>query len=133
MGTPTVWEANSLLAILQTFSEASGMDCNKDKSQNFFFNMPPLIQRHIAEILGFHRSSLLSKYLGIPLIDNALRNSSWEHLLSSFTKKLSSWTYRVLNLPSRLILLRAVLQALPVYTFLALAAPRFVLTTIKNL
>jgi hypothetical protein len=41
MGTPTACEANSLLSILQTFSEASGLDCNKDKSQIFFFNTPP--------------------------------------------------------------------------------------------
>jgi hypothetical protein len=133
MGSPTVREANSLLVILQTFSDASGLDCNKDKSQIFFFNTPPPIQRHISDILGFNRSSLPSKYLGIPLIDNALQNSSWEHLLSSFTKRLSSWTFRALNLPSHLTLLQAVLQALPIYTFSALAAPKFVLTTIKSL
>jgi hypothetical protein len=133
MGSPTVREANSILDILQTFSDASGLDCNKDKSQIFFFNTPLPIQRHISGILGFNRSSLPSKYLGIPLIDNALRNSSWEHLLSSFSKRLSSWTYRALNLPSRLTLLQAVLQALPIYSFSALAAPKFVLTTIKSL
>jgi hypothetical protein len=83
--------------------------------------------------LGFTRSSLLSKYLGIPLLDNALRNSSWEHLLSSFSKRLTSWTYRALNLPNRLILLKVVLQALPVYTFSALVAPNFVLNAIKTL
>jgi hypothetical protein len=103
------------------------------KSQIFFFNTPPPIQRHITEILGFRRSSLPSKYLGIPLIDNALRNSSWEHLLSSFAKRLSSWTLRVLNLPSRLVLLRSVLQALPIYSFSAMAAPRSVLSIIRNL
>jgi hypothetical protein len=133
MGSPTVREANSLQEILQTFSDASGLECNKDKSQIFFFNTPPQVQRHISDILGFKRSSLPSKYLGIPLIDNALRNSSWELLLSSFSKRLSSWTFRALNLPSRLILLKAVLQALPIYTFSALAAPKFVLTTIKSL
>jgi hypothetical protein len=133
MGTPTVREANSILQILQTFSEASGLDCNKDKSLIFFFNTPPPVQRHISDLLGFQRSSLPSKYLGIPLIDNALRNSSWEQLLSSFTKKLSSWTLRALNLPSRLTLLRAVLQALPTYLFSVLAAPTFVLSTIKSL
>jgi ribonuclease HI len=133
MGSPTVREANSLQAILQTFSDASGLDCNKDKSQIFFFNTPPQVQRHISDILGFNRSSLPSKYLGIPLIDNALRNSSWEHLLSSFSKRLSSWTFRALNLPSRLILLKAILQALPIYVFSALAAPKFILTTIKSL
>jgi hypothetical protein len=133
MGNPIVREANSLLAILQTFLDASGLDYNKDKSQIFFFNTPPPIQRHISDILGFNRSSLPSKYLGIPLIDNSLQNSSWEHLLSSFTKRLSSWTFRALNLPSRLTLLQAVLQALPIYTFSALATPKFVLTTIKSL
>jgi exonuclease III len=133
MGSPTAREANSLKEILQTFSDASGLECNKDKSQIFFFNTPPPIQHHISEILGFNRSSLPSKYLGIPLIDNALRNSSWENLLSSFSKRLSSWTFRALNLPSRLILLKAILQALPIYAFSVLAAPRFVLNTIKSL
>jgi hypothetical protein len=132
MGSPTVKEAHSFLSILQSFSEASGLDFNKDKSQIFFFNTPAPIQNNISIILGFTRSSLPSKYLGIPLLDNALRNSSWEHLLSSFAKRLSSWTYRALNFPSRLILLKVVLQALPIYTFSALA-PNFVLTTIRNL
>jgi hypothetical protein len=136
MGRPTVKEENSILQVLQTFSNASGLDCNKDKSLIFFFNTPPPpppVQRHISDLLGFQRSSLPSKYLGIPLIDNALRNSSWEQLLSSFSKKLSSWTLRSLNLPSRLILLRAVLQALPTYIFSVMTTPTFVLTTIKNL
>jgi hypothetical protein len=133
MGSPTVREALSIQEILQTFSEASGLDCNKEKSQIFFFNTPPLIQRHISEILGFNRSSLPSKYLGLPLIDNGLRNASWEHLLSSFSKRLSSWTFRALNLPSRLVLLKAVLQALPIYAFSVLAAPKFVLNSIKGL
>jgi hypothetical protein len=133
MGSPTVREANSLLDILQTFSDASGLDCNKDKSQIFFFNTPPPVQCHIYGLLGFNRSSLPSKYLGIPLIDNALWNSSWEHLLSSFSKRLSSWTYRALNLPNRLTLLQSILQALSIYSFSVLAALKFVLTTIKSL
>lgn len=109
------------------------MDINKDESQIFFFNTPLLIQLHITEILGFTRSSLPSKYLGIRLLDKALRNSSWESLLTTFLKRLSSWTYRAFNLPSCLILLKSVLQALPVYTFSALAAPNFVLSAIKTL
>jgi hypothetical protein len=133
MGSPTVREAVSIQSILHSFSEASGLDCNKDKSLIFFFNTPPQVQRHISGLLGFKRSSLPSKYLGIPLIDNALRNSSWEHLLTSFSTRLSSWTFRALNLPSRLVLLKSVLQALPIYTFSALAAPKFILTAIKNM
>jgi hypothetical protein len=133
MGSPTVHEAHTILSIIQTFCEASGMDINKDKSQIFFFNTPLSIQLHITEILGFTRSSLPSKYLGIPLLDKSLKNISWESLLTSFSKRLSSWTYHALNLPSRLILLKSVLQALPVYTFSALTAPNFILSAIKTL
>jgi hypothetical protein len=133
MGSPTIHEAHTILSIIQTFCEASRMDINKDKSQIFFFNTPLSIQLHISEILGFTQSSLPSKYLGIPLLDRALRNSSWESLLTSFSKILSSWTYRALNLPSRLILLKSVLQALPVYTFSALMTPNFILSAIKTL
>jgi hypothetical protein len=99
------------------------MEVNLSKSQIFFFNTPIQIQRHIMQLLGFTRSILPSKYLGLPLIDNPLRNTSWEDLLSNFRKKLASWTFRSLNLPGRLILLKSVLQALPIYAFSALAAP----------
>jgi hypothetical protein len=133
MGSPTVREASSLLDIMQTFVDASGLECNKEKSQIFFFNTPPPVQCHISGLLGFNRSSLPPKYLGIPLINNAHQNSSWKHLLSSFSKKISSWTYRALNLPNHLILLQAVLQALLIYVFFALAASRVILTTIKSI
>jgi hypothetical protein len=109
MPPPTVMEAHSFLSILQTFCDTSGMDINKDKSRIFFFNTPVPIQRHILEILGFSQSSLPSKYLGIPLLDNTLWKISWESLLSSFLKIISSLTYQSLNLPSCLILLKSVL------------------------
>jgi hypothetical protein len=69
------------------------MDINLVKSQIFFFNMPIQVQLHITRLLGFTRSSLPSKYLGIPLIDKPLRNTSWEDLLSKLRKRLSSWTF----------------------------------------
>jgi hypothetical protein len=72
MGSPTVQEALTILSIINTFCEASGMDINKDKSQIFFFNTLLSIQLHISDILGFTRSSLPSKYLGIPLLDKSL-------------------------------------------------------------
>lgn len=133
MGSPTVQEAPKILSIVQTLCDASGMDINKEKSHIFFFNTSMLIQLHITAILGFTRSSLLPKYLGIPLLDKALRNNSCESLLTYFLKRLASWTYRALSLPSCLILLKFTLQALPIYTFSALATPIFFLNAIRTL
>jgi hypothetical protein len=133
MGLSTAREALRFRAIIDLFCEASGMEVNLLKSQVFFFNTPLEIQNHLTLLLGFTHSVLPSVYLGIPLIDNPLRNSSWDSLLSSFKKRLSLWTFHSLNLPGRLILLKSVLQALPVYLFSALAAPTFILNTLRML
>jgi hypothetical protein len=85
------------------------------------------------QLLGFTQSVLPSKYLGLPLIDNPLRNTSWEDLLSNFRKNLASWTFHSLNLAGHLILLKSVLQALPIYAFLVLASPIFILNTLRNI
>jgi len=133
MGLLTTLEATHIHSIIQTFYEASGMDINKVKCQIFFFSTPLMVQLHNILLLGFTRNSLPSKYLDITLIDKAMRNDSWEDIMFDLRKKLSSWAFRSLNLPSQLILLKSILQSLPIYSFFALVAPSFILMTIRNL
>jgi hypothetical protein len=133
MGVPTVWEAHHILSILNDFNEAYDTTIHIDKSHIFFFNTPRAIQSHITHILGFIRSSLLSKYIGIPLINNSLKNCSWEDILEAIDKWLSSWTFHSLNLAGLLVLSNSVLQAIPIYVFSALAAPKSVLKIINNI
>ena len=133
MGLSTAIENLCFRAIIDLFCEASRMEVNLCKSQFFFFNTPLEIQCHLMHLLGFTRSILPSVDLGIPLIDNPLKNSSWDSLLSIFKKRLSLWTFRSLNFPSRLILLKSILQALLVYIFSTLAAPTFILNTLRML
>eukprot|EP00253_Pinus_taeda_P030238 PITA_30238 len=106
---------------------------NKVKSQIFFFNIPPTTQRAIARILGFTIASLPSKYLGAPLIASALKHSSWNSLLEKLEARLFLWTHRALNMASRIVLIKAVLQSMPLYLFSILAAPKWVLKGIKQL
>jgi hypothetical protein len=133
MNTPTSQEANKLKTILTDFAEASGTSLNLDKSQLYFFNTPLAIQTHISRLLGIPKISLPSNYLGIPLIGAATRNISWDSLLLSISNHLNNWTFRSLNLASRLVLLKFVLQALSTYLFTALATPQSVIKAIKNL
>ena len=109
------------------------MKVNLRKSQVFLFNTPMEIHRHLAHLLGFTHNILPFVYLGIALINNPLRNSSWDSLLSSFKKRLSLRTFHSLNLHGLLILLKSILQALLVYIFSALAAPTFILNTLRML
>eukprot|EP00253_Pinus_taeda_P020347 PITA_20347 len=132
-GHPSVQEVRYFKAILDNFSNTSGALINNAKSQIFFFNTPPSTQRAIACILSFTTTSLPSKYLGAPLIASALKHSSWTSLLEKLEAKLSLWTHRALNLASRTVLIKAVLQSMPLYLFSILAAPKWVLKAIKQM
>lgn len=81
MGHASVQEARTIKAILDLFSEASGLDINVDKSQIFFFNTPVVTKCNILRILGYQEGSLPTKYLGAPLSDTTLKKVSWQDLL----------------------------------------------------
>eukprot|EP00253_Pinus_taeda_P023423 PITA_23423 len=132
-GHSSVQEARSLNSLLNIFSKASGALINKVKSQIFFFNTHPTTQRAIARILGFSIATLPSKYLGAPLIASAQKHSSWTSLLEKLEAKLFLWTHRSLNMASRLVLIKAVLQSMLLYLFSILATPKWVLKAIKKL
>jgi hypothetical protein len=133
MDTPTLKESLTIKQVLHDFSEASGMCVNEEKSNIFFFNTPQLIQHHLTGLLGFQLSNLPSKYLGFPLTKNSLKKNVWEDLLENMAKKLGNWSFYSLNIASRLILIKSVLQEIPIYHLSVIAAPKYILRVIRNL
>ena len=103
------------------------------KSHILFFNAPNITQRNIVRILVFSIATLPTKYLGDPLTDTTIKHSSWFELLDKLERKLSSCTFRSLNIVGWIVLIKSVLQALPLYIFLLLVAPKWVLKSIRNL
>lgn len=129
-GKSIVSEAKALKKILQNFSLASGASINENKSNVFFFNTPTITQRNILKTMNFH---LPSKYLGAPLIDRACQFTAWEDLILRLKKCLSSWSFRCLNLAVKVILVKSVLQSMPLYLLSALTTPKFILKALRNL
>ena len=103
------------------------LEINQSKSHVYFFNTPLITRRNILRILGFVEGHLPSKYLGPPLAKSTIRQASWRDLLDKLKTKLVIWTHRSLDFPSRLILVKAVLQEMSLYLFSVLAAPKSVL------
>jgi len=132
-GTPTVKEAVAYRAILDLFSQASGMEINFSKSTIFFFNTHPAVQTHLSQLLGFRIGSLPSKYLGAPLTLKPWQKIHWEKVLANMKKKCSHWTNRALILAGRLILTKAVLQAIMKYLLSLLPAPKGILQQMRNI
>eukprot|EP00253_Pinus_taeda_P001915 PITA_01915 len=132
-GYPSAQEAHRLKSLLHDFSEASGMHVNCSKFQIFFFHTPPSVKIVVSNILGFLAASLPSKYLGAPLSASNLKHPTWRSLLEKLESRLNLWTHKSLNLASRIVLIKSVLQAMPLYLFSILAAPKWVLKSIRNL
>eukprot|EP00253_Pinus_taeda_P020401 PITA_20401 len=112
---------------------AFGFNTSWSKSQIFFFHTPSAIQSAILRILKFTSAKLPSTYLGAPLIASSLKHSAWKSLLEKLEARLSSWTHRSLNMASRLVLIKAILQAMPLYLFSILSAPKWVLKELKTI
>ena len=128
-----VQEARGIKEGLDTFLETSGMEINEEKSQVYFFNTPKIMKRNILRILGFSKGGLPSKYLRAPLVESTIRQVSWKDFLDKLKQKLSLWTFRALNFPSRLILVKSILHSMPLYLFSVLVAPKSVIKQIKNI
>ena len=74
MGHPSVKETHNFKNSLDLFAMASGLAINPNKSQVFFLNNAPIVQRNIIWILGFSCGVMPSKYIGIPLGVGVLKN-----------------------------------------------------------
>lgn len=132
-GYPSVQEAACLKSLLTDFAETSGTNVNCTKSQIFFLHTPPPVKSAVTRILGFPTTSLPSKYLRAPLSASAIKHSSWKTLIEKLESRLNLWTHRSLNLASRVVLIKSVLQAMPQYLFSILASPKLILKSIRNI
>lgn len=131
MGTPTVKEARTFNKVLSTFMEASGMEINLTKSiflQHFYSyaNKSQKISQDLEELpsnqIPWH-----------PTFRIHPQSCKLGDLLNKMKARLSSWTHRALNMASRLVLVKSVLQTMPAYMLSALAAPNSVYKSIWNI
>jgi len=132
-GIPMVKEAKAYKQILDEFGEASGAEINQSKSMIFLFNTNSTIQRNLANILGFERKALPTKYFGIPLTDKAYKLSTWEGIINKLQERVKNWTYRSLNLARRLILTNFVLQEIPTFMMFIFPTPKGILQKIRTI
>ena len=133
MDPSSVYEDRGIKECLNTFLEASGLEINEDKSQTYFFNTLRITKRNILRILEFSEGSLPSKYLGVPMAELTIKQVSLKELVDKFNKNLSLWTFKALYFRRRLILVKSVLQDMPIYLFSVLAASKSIIKQIRNI
>ena len=65
-------------------------------------------------MLGCCVADLPIKYLGIPLGANPRRKETWKPIIEKIEKKLSGWRASLLSQAGRLVLIKSVINSLPI-------------------
>eukprot|EP00253_Pinus_taeda_P033746 PITA_33746 len=132
-GEPTVREVRNLKKALDLFAEASGMEINKEKSCTFIFNTLETVKRHMIRMLGFKQGELPTKYLGNVLDYNSKILKNWHGFLQKLKNRVANWTFRILNIARRIVLVKSVLKEIPIYPLSIMAVPQGVCTKIREI
>lgn len=131
-GETTVKEVRQLRRILVLFAEASGLEINKDKSCIFIFNTMDSIKTHLTRLMGFKQGELHMKYLGNLLEFTSKKLKNWQGVLDKLKNRMANSAFRTLNMTGRVVLVKSVLQAIPIYPLSIMAAPLGVCSKIRE-
>jgi hypothetical protein len=113
-----------LYAILKLYERASGQKINEEKTAIFFSkNTPNSIRANILSMFGTSSSSKFEKYLGLPPILGRSKKRAFNEIKDRIWKKLQGWKEKLLSQAGREILIKAVVQAIPIYAMSCFKLP----------
>ncbi|KAI0494122.1 hypothetical protein KFK09_024253 [Dendrobium nobile] len=107
-----------LMKFLSKFSACSGLNFSKDKctfivGKSINQNRVQAIQR----VCGFQAKSLPLKYLGTPIYNGKKKKFLFEDIFTLVQKRIATWSANFLSFGGRLILIKSVLNSIPIYLF----------------
>ena len=107
--------AHTLCTMMSIFSDFFGLRLNRAKSSFIGFGLSSEEMTGCSRLLATPISTLPIRYLGVPLVDRRLRISDWQPVLEKVESRLGGWQARLMSRGGRLVLLKAVLAAIPTY------------------
>lgn len=119
--------------IMVCFQLLSGLKINLSKSGLIVLGSSEDWGKRMANRLGGQLVKLPTKYLGIPLGANPNKIGTWESILTRIRNKLASWKTKTLSRAGRVVLIKAVLNSLPLYYLSIYKAPRRVIMKIVQM
>eukprot|EP00253_Pinus_taeda_P019238 PITA_19238 len=127
--------ARSINATLNKYCRVSGALINENKTEVYSWNIEQRELSDITTILGFkgHSNWDSFRYLGLPISSGSNKRSLWSELISKIKAKIAVWGGHWLTKGGKVILIKAVLSALPIYQAAFLFAPRNVTEQISKL
>jgi hypothetical protein len=111
------------------------MEINNQKSSITLSNLSEEDSLLISTRLPFRVFDLDEglKYLGFQLKPNDYRKTDWWWLIAKLEKRLKCWSHRWLSRAGRLVLVKAVLEAIPVYWMSLAWIPKGILEKMRKM
>lgn len=118
--------ASAYKVTLQAYCRVYGAFINERKSAVYNWNVEETKIQKVACILGFKGYSKWEKinYLKLPITLGINRSSLWEGVMNKIKSKIEFWGGQWLTHGGKLLLIKSVLSALPIYQASFLLAPK---------
>ena len=110
-------ECSKVLELLSLYEEVSGQKTNREMKALFFSKAVTEANRQIIKsILGVHEIHHYEKYLGLPSLTGMGKKASFNYLKERVWRKLQGWEGKLLSQAGREVLIKAAIQAIPMYS-----------------
>jgi hypothetical protein len=119
----SVAAAHRLRVILDSFALATGLVINFHKSTLVPMHVDGDTVAAVRDALGCALEGFPQSYLGLPLSCDKLNLAAFAPLIAKADRYLSGWRAVLLSAGGRLVLINAVLDALPTYAMAAMILP----------
>ncbi|XP_071694498.1 uncharacterized protein [Rutidosis leptorrhynchoides] len=124
--------ARNLINILKCFELALGLKVNLHKSCLYGVGVNSVEVEDLPSRMGCQAGKFPFIYLGLPIGAKMKKLSDWDPVINKFKRRLSEWKMRTLSFGGRLVLLKSVLNSLPLYYFSLFRAPTCVLKLLES-
>jgi len=119
---------------IKDYESVSGQLVNKKKSA-FYVHMktPGEVIRRVGRITGYQNKEFPFIYLGCPIYVERKRVTLFANLISKMARKCSGWQNRMLTKGGKAVLIKSILQSMPVHLFSALNPPKTVIKKVEKI
>ncbi|XP_074321487.1 uncharacterized protein LOC141658401 [Silene latifolia] len=122
-----------LLRAFATFSAASGLEMNCDKSDIYFNGMRQKKIDYVLNISGVKIGSFPVRYLGVPISYKRMVIGDCTRLVEKIVARIRSWESRKLSYAGRLVLVKSVLTQLHSYWTRIFVIPLTVIDRVERI
>ncbi|KAL9668408.1 hypothetical protein QQ045_002789 [Rhodiola kirilowii] len=126
-------EVSSLKDVFSQYEGVSGQRINFEKSEVCFsHNTPADVRREISNLLRMPQVHCHSKYLGLPLVVGQRKSENFKCVIEKIWRKVKDWKSK-LSAAGREVLVKAVIQAIPVYMMAVYQFPKKVISELSKM